>query len=83
MGETASAGAAVAEPPESGAPVVEFDKVSIGFDGKQVLEDVSFSVEHGQTLGVIGRNGSGKTTLLRVLAGVFQPDAGTDRKSVV
>ncbi len=41
------------------------------------LQGVSFSVEHGQTLGVIGRNGSGKTTLLRVLAGVFQPDAGT------
>ncbi len=40
------------------------------------LQGVSFAVEHGQTLGVIGRNGSGKTTLLRVLAGVFQPDAG-------
>lgn len=40
------------------------------------LQEVSFTVEHGQTLGVIGRNGSGKTTLLRILAGVFQPDSG-------
>jgi ABC-type polysaccharide/polyol phosphate transport system ATPase subunit len=41
------------------------------------LQNVSFELEHGQTLGVIGRNGSGKTTLLRILAGVFHPDAGT------
>jgi len=40
------------------------------------LSNVSFTVEAGAMLGVIGRNGSGKTTLLRVLAGVFAPDSG-------
>lgn len=41
------------------------------------LTDVSFSVEPGSMLGVIGRNGSGKTTLLRVMAGILKPDSGT------
>lgn len=41
------------------------------------LANVSFEVEHGQMLGVVGRNGSGKTTLLRMLAGVYTPDSGT------
>jgi ABC-type polysaccharide/polyol phosphate transport system ATPase subunit len=41
------------------------------------LRNVSFTVEEGEVLGVIGRNGSGKTTLLLVMAGILEPDAGT------
>lgn len=41
------------------------------------LSGVSFSIEPGSMLGIIGRNGSGKTTLLRVIAGILKPDAGT------
>jgi ABC-type polysaccharide/polyol phosphate transport system ATPase subunit len=40
------------------------------------LEDVSFSLRRGERLGLLGRNGSGKSTLLRLLAGIYQPDAG-------
>lgn len=40
------------------------------------LQDVSFSVKHGETFGVIGPNGCGKSTLLKVLAGVLYPDRG-------
>jgi lipopolysaccharide transport system ATP-binding protein len=40
------------------------------------LDDVSFEVYHGETLGIIGRNGSGKSSLLRVLAGIVNPDKG-------
>lgn len=43
----------------------------------EALRNVSFSVEAGSMLGVIGRNGSGKTTLMRVLAGILKPDAGS------
>jgi len=42
----------------------------------QALQDISFKVEQGGTLGIIGRNGSGKSTLLRLLAGIYQPDHG-------
>lgn len=43
----------------------------------EALSDVSFSVDGGQVLGVVGRNGSGKTTLMRLLAGVYSADEGT------
>jgi ABC-type polysaccharide/polyol phosphate transport system ATPase subunit len=43
----------------------------------RALEDITFSVPQGQTLGVIGRNGSGKSTLLSVLARIYRPTSGS------
>lgn len=43
----------------------------------EAVKDVSFSVEEGDILGIIGKNGSGKSTLLKALAGIFSPNAGT------
>jgi ABC-type polysaccharide/polyol phosphate transport system ATPase subunit len=40
------------------------------------LRDVSFGIEPGEAVGIVGRNGSGKTTLLRLVAGIFQPTGG-------
>lgn len=42
----------------------------------RAVNDVSFQVEQGKILGIVGRNGSGKTTLLRSIAGIFRPDEG-------
>jgi len=43
----------------------------------KAVNHLSFSVQKGEILGVVGMNGSGKSTLLRALAGILQPDAGT------
>ena len=39
----------------------------------QALDDISFTLHHGDRLGLIGHNGAGKTTLIRVLAGIYEP----------
>jgi ABC-2 type transport system ATP-binding protein len=49
------------------------------FERLHVLDNVSFGVERGESLGIMGRNGSGKSTLLKVLCGVYLPDAGQVR----
>jgi len=46
------------------------------FERLCVLEDVSFAVERGESVGLMGRNGSGKSTLLKIVAGLYQADEG-------
>lgn len=41
------------------------------------VKEVSFEVQKGEIVGIIGKNGSGKSTLLKAIAGIFQPDSGT------
>jgi len=77
MSETASANTAVVELPEFAGPVVEFTDVSIGFDGKQVLNGVSFAVERGETLILLGPAGTGKSVLLKLANGLLGPDSGS------
>src|SRR5512138_3919845 len=46
------------------------------FERLRVLHGVSFGVERGEALGIMGRNGCGKSTLLKILCGVYLPDEG-------
>ena len=50
--------------------------LSVGYDGKAVLENLNFSVEAGEYLAVVGENGAGKSTLMKTLLGLQSPVAG-------
>src|SRR5208337_286166 len=63
----------------SGEPFVSFSHVNISFAGRPVLEDVSFYVDRGQTLCILGRSGVGKSVSLRLLMGFLKPDSGSIR----
>src|SRR5271166_3397388 len=58
------------------APAVRFEHVSIGFEGKDVLEDISFEVRRGETRILLGPAGSGKSVLLKLANGLMKPDSG-------
>jgi ABC-type polysaccharide/polyol phosphate transport system ATPase subunit len=53
-----------------------FFRHNTSFHDFDALKDVSFSVERGEVVGIIGRNGSGKSTTLKIIAGVYRPTAG-------
>lgn len=57
-------------------PVLEVKHIEKHFGATRVLEDISFTLEQGQALAIIGSSGSGKTTLLRCLNFLEQPDKG-------
>lgn len=69
-------GAAPPAAPSSEEPVVVFENVSIGFEGKPVLEDVSFTVRRGETRILLGPAGVGKSVLLKLTNGLLRPDSG-------
>ncbi len=57
--------------------ILNVDQVSVALSGRQILDQVSFTVGAGQFTGLIGPNGAGKTTLLRVILGLQRPSAGS------
>jgi ABC-type Mn2+/Zn2+ transport system ATPase subunit len=60
----------------SAAPLVSVDDLAVGYGGAPVLTDVSFAVNPGERVGVLGPNGGGKTTLFRALLGELAPLRG-------
>lgn len=62
--------------PDAVSPMVEFKGVSLAFDDKVVLRDISFTVLRGHTKIVLGASGSGKSTILKLITGLLRPDGG-------
>jgi phospholipid/cholesterol/gamma-HCH transport system ATP-binding protein len=56
--------------------MIEVRHLQKSFGGNQVLDDVSFRIENGESVAIIGRSGGGKSVLLKHLVGLLQPDAG-------
>ncbi len=64
-------------PPHTGRVLLEVDDLAKSYDGPPVFTDVSFAIERGERLLVLGLNGAGKTSLLRILAGESLADTGS------
>ena len=58
------------------AEAIRFEDVSLAFDDKQVLDDISFRLAHGETKALFGVAGSGKSTILKLALGLMKPDSG-------
>jgi len=63
--------------PEPEKNVLHVGHLTKTFDSRNILEEISFSVNKGEVFGLLGPNGAGKTTLIRTILDIFRPDAGT------
>jgi ATP-binding cassette subfamily F protein 3 len=66
----------IPQPPASGRTVIDVSHLSKDYGPKHVLEDVSFTIDRGDRIALVGANGAGKSTLIRMLAGLEPPTSG-------
>lgn len=59
------------------APVLNINGLTVHYDGRLALKDLSFKLNRGEQVAVVGPNGSGKSTLLKAIAGLIQPSRGS------
>ena len=59
-----------------GGPIIVFDDVTLSFDEKVILQNVSFTLQTGHTKLFLGASGAGKSTILRLILGLLKPDSG-------
>lgn len=57
-------------------PLLALHHISKSFPGVKALDDIDFSIDKGEVVGLLGENGAGKSTLMKIISGVYAPDAG-------
>jgi|ERR1051326_199239 phospholipid/cholesterol/gamma-HCH transport system ATP-binding protein len=57
--------------------MIKLEHVTVAFEGRTILDDVSFKVKDGETKVVLGPSGAGKSSLLKIILGLWQPNAGS------
>jgi ATP-binding cassette subfamily F protein 3 len=60
--------------------MISVNHISLSFGGQRLLEDISFQINTGERIGLVGNNGAGKTTLLKIILGTHPPDSGSVEK---
>src|SRR5580698_3456441 len=65
------------QPPASGRTVIEVTNLTKHYGEKRVLDNVSFTIERGDRIALVGANGAGKSTMIRMLSGLEDPTSGT------
>src|SRR5947209_11331122 len=76
MAVDTSAGLLAPQTPDSRHKAIIFEEVSVAFEGRQILDAVSFELVRGETKVLLGVAGSGKSTILKLALGLIRPDAG-------
>ncbi|MGE5378911.1 MAG: metal ABC transporter ATP-binding protein [Bacteroidota bacterium] len=61
---------------ETNQPILDVRKVSVRYNGRQALQDITFHLHPGERIAVVGPNGAGKSTLFKVVSGVLSPTSG-------
>jgi phospholipid/cholesterol/gamma-HCH transport system ATP-binding protein len=61
---------------QKGSEAIRFENVTLAFDDKVVLDNISFRLPHGETKAIFGVAGSGKSTILKLALGLMKPDSG-------
>jgi lipopolysaccharide export system ATP-binding protein len=57
-------------------PIISLENISLSFGNTKILDNVSFKINHGQILGMLGPNGVGKSTIFNLITGLIKPDYG-------
>jgi phospholipid/cholesterol/gamma-HCH transport system ATP-binding protein len=76
MGLEPSSATTIVKASDAEPSVIVLDKVSLAFDDKVVLREVSFTLMAGHTKVILGASGSGKSTILKLILGLWKPDGG-------
>ena len=58
-------------------PIIKLEKLTLSFGKRKILDNVSFSINEGQILGLLGPNGVGKSTIFNIITGLIKPDYGS------